>query len=706
MTEINLETLGTLVGECRALLENELCELIEELGTALLDETRVLASATKDRAKRNDYLHLHANVQKDWLKLAPVFRSVFAKRSVSTKPAERHYEEDQSIANLQILGDDELAGQLAMRQIVDRVSTACHEETSGMERRVNYLILRTALPQGDTTFRLAPIISCLETSCNTVFPDKELHILLMQLIGGQLASELPQLYRSINEVLIGADILPQLKRSYRNAPTPSADVASAESSRIIGTLDRLAKARTPVAGKGTAAPSDTGGREFFKSLQALPKLPAAVSAANLTNEVRIARDSGAARNMPAIEAVALDIVSELFDLIFGDAEISKGIKVLVGRLQMPVLKVAIQNQQFFADRSHPARRFLDSISSIAIRWGKSVNENDPFYIKLSELVERIQTTFDGDLKVFDAAITELAEFITEREVIEAESNRALAEAVHAREEEIRTQREGQARAQHAADLALAPLITPALPHSIEQFLTNYWRNVLQSRIYLSESGGPPYARTVQIVSELIWCVTPKKDADARRRQSAMLPTLVKNLNKGLDEIGISAEERRAFMDALVVLCMAALRGDIQKEEKANFKLDAKPRSKGPGPTLQVSHEIKGGGRVQDISLTTGDDRGGENTPDRANLRRVRQLVRGDWVDFISSGQSLREHLTWINPSRSLILFSNHASECAISITPEALALRLQNQTARLVKRDTPIFERALDGAVKSMDKQA
>ncbi|MBL8479659.1 MAG: DUF1631 family protein, partial [Sterolibacteriaceae bacterium] len=100
----------------------------------------------------------------------------------------------------------------------------------------------------------------------------------------------------------------------------------------------------------------------------------------------------------------------------------------------------------------------------------------------------------------------------------------------------------------------------------------------------------------------------------------------------------------------------------------------------------------------------GEGTSAESTPDSANLRRVRQLVRGDWVDFMTAGQSRRERLTWINPSRTLLLFSNSASACAISITPEALAVRLRNLTASLVKPDSPIFERALHGAVQSLER--
>jgi hypothetical protein len=85
---------------------------------------------------------------------------------------------------------------------------------------------------------------------------------------------------------------------------------------------------------------------------------------------------------------------------------------------------------------------------------------------------------------------------------------------------------------------------------------------------------------------------------------------------------------------------------------------------------------------------------------------VRQLVRGDWIDFITAGQNRRERLTWINQSRTLFLFSNSASACAISITPEALAVRLRNKTASIVMADRPMFERAIHGAIHALDKRA
>ena len=83
-------------------------------------------------------------------------------------------------------------------------------------------------------------------------------------------------------------------------------------------------------------------------------------------------------------------------------------------------------------------------------------------------------------------------------------------------------------------------------------------------------------------------------------------------------------------------------------------------------------------------------------------RQVSELKRGDWVEFIADGASRRERLNWISPLRGILLFSNHQSAKAISIAPDALARQIRDGAARIV-RDEEIFERALSGALESVN---
>ena len=703
MTEKDAATLAKLIADSRRQMESDLCELFEELGPALIQEAGERDHASQDQTRIIAADKLKRSLQDHWDKVTPALAASLAGRATQAAKQRNGY---ASAKELKIVNDAEVALQLAAREVIERLTTACREETNPLERRTTYLVLRSAMTQGDTTFKLASLWTCIETACAEVTDDTAAGILLLQLVGERLTAELPQLYRVVNEAMIDAGILPRLKRSYREMTLIDPEVVAAEAARTASAIDRLVKARTK---DNDAAATGSGGSslELFDSMKTLQAAPAPADPGTHANLVRMARDSGAARGVRPQEAVALDIVAELFEQIFNDPNVANGIKGLVARLQSTVLKAAMQNQRFFADRSHPARRFLDSISAVAIRWGKVVDADDPFYLKLSELVNKVQATYDGDIGVFDAANAELDAFLADREKIEEQQDRELANAVHASEEEIRLTRAAQMRAQRAANQCITRLLGPNVPGEIEEFLRSYWRDVVQGRISQSGEDGAPAVEALRTAVTLIWAVTPKHDPSERKRHAAALPGLLKKLNAGFDEIGAAPAERKSFMDTLIDLQLAALRAEKQNgAAKAKTAPAEEPRARSAGPTLQVSHATDSGVRVQDISLPSGGELDTENTPDRADLRRVRQLVRGDWVDFITAGQNRRERLTWINGSRTLFLFSNSASTCAISISAEALAVRLRNQTARIVLPDRPMFERAIDGAIHSLDKRA
>lgn len=732
-----------LLGECRDLLEHELGEFIEELGPVIAEEVLALVDSTRDEAKKAQYQRLRGDLQNRWETLAAACRSELTKQLRQVESVVTPQGAAPEFGELQFVSDKELTEQILMREFVGRVSEACSEETYALDRRIGHLIGRDELDAGDNQLGPATVCAAVRAACAAMYADLDQYTLLLRQLERHLRSELPQLYRAVNEILVEAAILPDLKRNYRPAAPVGPEAEAAGATDIMGTIQRLAQTRSPgaggegmsagpasgsgyaIAGSGASgAPSGgggqgqspgTGGAAFFESLQTLQALQAAPAAAGgaLTNVVRLARDGDAAQQIRPLEAITLDIVATLFDLIFDDDKVPNTIKGLVSRLQIPILKVAMLDQQFFADRSHPARRFLDSISGVTIRWGKAVDEGDPFYVKLSQLVAGIQNTFDQDAGVFGTAITELAAFVTEHEALELETSRAVAVIVQRKEDELRIERERQATTRQAANAAIAPLLAAGMPKAIEEFLLGQWRDVLQKHALESGMDSAPFHDAERIAGELVRSVAPKRDADERKSQVALLPKLLSGLNQGLDHIGTSAEARRLFMDALIELQLAALRGDssVQKrvrepEAPPAIESRAAPAVEAPAIELQVTRSVENGVNIEEVSLPERDAPADRSVEQRATLRRVKHLVRGDWVEFIDDGQTRRERLTWISPNRSLFLFSNRAFKSAISITPDALAHRLQTDTARLVEREATMFERALDGAIKALDKAA
>jgi hypothetical protein len=738
LTHIDQPTSEGLLRECRDLLEHDLSELMEELGPVIAEEVLGLIDSTRDEARKAEYLRLRTDLQSRWGTLTDAYRKELDKQLQQVGIAKASQPEATEFADLQLVNDEDLTEQIVMHEFMGRVSEACSEETYALDQRVSYLIGREDVDESDNQFGPAVVCAAVRAGCTAMYTDLDQQSLLLRQLERHLCSELPQLYRVLNEILIQAEILPTLKRNYRKSTPVGPHTSAADATNILSTIQRLVQARSHDVGRegvsaspttgtgivGSGSPgtgSGIGGEALppgtiavnaalFESLQALQAEPAATPGA-LTNVVRLGRESGAARQIPPLEAITLDIVATLFDLIFDDDKIPNSIKGVISRLQIPILKVAMVDQQFFADRSHPARRFLDSISGVTIRWGQTVDEGDPFYVKLSQLVERIQTTFQRDADVFGTAITELAAFVAEHEAMEVETSRVVAEIVQRKEDELGLQRERQAAASLAANSVVSPLVAMGLPTVIEQFLLNYWRDVLQNHALASGTDSAPFLDANRIAEELVWSVAPKKGAEERKRQTALLPKLVSELNQGLDQIGTSPDARRLFMDALMDLNLAVIRGDRRKQKEVPDPAVSQPVITPPTVQasvvkLHVTHSVENGVRIEEVSLSEKAAPTDSSTQDRASLRRVKHLVRGDWVEFIDDGQSRRERLTWISPSRSLFLFSNHASNRAISISPEALVHRLHTDTARLVGRDTPMFERALDGAIKALDQTA
>jgi hypothetical protein len=550
---------------------------------------------------------------------------------------------------------------------------------------------------------------------------------------------MPEIYKQINAFLIERGILPDLKRTYRRNPpaggngagiagvagiaanlAAAADHASlipppiAEST-ILAALHQLAQARAGQEVQGQAAPSTQASpppvaetprmpdstaihRLLLSSLNEYQHDPIGSDKA-IVNHIRQIRDSEAAKQIDGLEAVTMDIVAALFDLVFDDARIPIGIKALISRLQIPVLKVAMLNPGFFGDRLHPTRRFIASISGISVRWSSAVDESDPLYIKLSELVERIQREFEDDVDIFGRAVDELNAFIDEREAEENDTALVAANVVIQREIE----EDARERARQAVRSFLESAPQPA---AVSNFLENRWTAVLQRIAIDDKDTETDWDSAIEVITDLAWSITPKKASGERLKLISLLPHLLAKLNKGLDRIKEDIAPRRAFFDILVKFHAAALKGEAPEQTPGKtppaISLEASPP---PVPMeagdLLVTRSVDNGIEVEEITLV-GIQPISDNGDDDDILRHVNALHRGDWVEFADEGQVSRERLNWISPQRGILLFSNHRSAKAISITPEALIRQIRDGKATLVHEEA-IFERALNGALESVN---
>ena len=113
-----------------------------------------------------------------------------------------------------------------------------------------------------------------------------------------------------------------------------------------------------------------------------------------------------------IDDDVINLVSMLFEFILDDRTLPDSLKALIGRLQIPLLKVAVLDKTFFSRGSHPARRLLNEIASAAMGWGdQDEAQRDSLYQKIEQIVARLLNDFTDDPAIFSELLADFLAFI-------------------------------------------------------------------------------------------------------------------------------------------------------------------------------------------------------------------------------------------------------------------------------------------------------
>jgi hypothetical protein len=428
-------------------------------------------------------------------------------------------------------------------------------------------------------------------------------------------------------------------------------------------------------------------QRVMASLDSLQHTMPAPSLIPTSNVLREFRDSSVGQDLDHLDAVTVDIVATLFDFIFDDPAVADPIKALVGRLQIPVLKVAMLDKTFFSSKSHPARRMLDSISRAATRCGPNAGHDDPLYAHIATLIERLQSEFKQDAGLFDILCTELNDFLDNQE--READDRAVKAAP------LVVERERRELAAVAADAVLSAWLSSPLPTAVADLLTHEWRALLIQH-YMQDDPAA-WESGIATASDLVASVAPLSDAAGRKQLAAGLPTLVKRIHDGLDQANVTMERRVSLLDCLFSLHAAVLRGAAPPVTTVMTQAVASAAPELVRESIEMDDTVV----VENLSLLDAD-----NVPvmedDSDSQRRVDDLQRGDWVEFPGGTSGpVRYRLSWVSPERGILLFTNPHSPKALSVAPAALALQLERGEAAIVPVE-PIFERAVNRALETL----
>lgn len=246
--------------------------------------------------------------------------------------------------------------------------------------------------------------------------------------------------------------------------------------------------------------------------------------------------------------------------------------------------------------------------------------------------------------------------------------------------------------QHAVEVIGNSLSNRQPPTIIRNFLELTWADVLVFVLLRNGEQSPEWQRACEAAEQLAWSGTLLDDAGRERLQKLRVP-LLEDLRKGLELLGGYHEDgiRRLLQD--LVACQHAVQAK-QPHVAAQLK-----------PSLPESP--LGAMLGEDAALATLAPRASTLSPRaQALAKELGHIEFGTWFEFVNGDQVRTLKLSWFSPTTRNYMFVDQSGQ-RVAIKPlTQLATEMEQGLARIVtpERGAPLVDRALTAIYRVLQR--
>ncbi|HEX8594729.1 MAG TPA: DUF1631 domain-containing protein [Pseudomonas sp.] len=637
--------------------------------------------------------------------------------------AEPALPEPVSYDKLALVHNDDLERTVAVDAMVVKVMSRDGIALGQLTTRLNVLIPQ---PLTDESNPLGPTLLCeyFLQAGRSLGVEIKVKLIILKLFEKYALSNADQLYEEANQLLISAGVLPELKvlpsrrSTDRTASAPvSSEVLRADNAAILQATESLDKSvqdvftalqelLVHVRGHLTPRPeSVTDARPISSQdlLRLLSHLQQYVPKAEESDDFdlraqleqlisRVSARSGKFRVVGTMDEDVINLVSMLFEFILDDRNLPSSLRALIGRLQIPMLKIAVIDKSFFSRGSHPARRLLNEIASAALGWGgRDDTQRDSLYARIEQIVQRLLHDFVDDPAIFTELLVDFLAFtsderrrseLLEQRTRDAEQGRALAELARQRVQQALNDR----------------LLGKTLPEVVVRLLQEAWSKVLLLTCLKHGDQSIEWTSGLQAMDDLIWSVEPHDEPEARQRLLELVPGLLKSLRDGLSSAAFDPFATSEFFSQLEVLHVQAF-SHVARPSAAGADSYQVGSENGPA-MMAVVEEIVLVGPGEQIQ----NEPSMQLPADDEGLMQVEKLRLGSWVEIHEDeSHKLRCKLAAIVEPSGRYVFVNRTGMKVLEKTRMGLAVEFRRGTIRVLD-DALLFDRALESVLGNLRK--
>jgi hypothetical protein len=355
-----------------------------------------------------------------------------------------------------------------------------------------------------------------------------------------------------------------------------------------------------------------------------------------------------------VERATIEIVALLFQSILMEERIPAVVRVWFARLQMPVLRVAVSEPDFFATVDHPARRLIDRMGACVMGFDATSRAvADTLEKEIKRVVQVVEAYPDTGRRVFQTVLTEFEKFLEHYFKNENETTRkgvSLAQQVEQRE---------TLAIQYTIELRKMLNEVP-VQEGVREFLFHVWADVMAMTAVKHGPQGVETKAMKRVAADLIWSASAKVSREERAEVIRRLPPLLKTLREGMDHAGIVADKQDEHIQKLNNSLAAAFTAKTaaiapERLEELMGRLETLEELLPDSEDMEIDESL-----VLDLSghesseLEVVGEGGSMPTP--AMLAWARELQVGGWymLDYRNRNEAVQ--LVWQGMRRQLTLF--------------------------------------------------
>lgn len=611
-------------------------------------------------------------------------------------------------SDLELLTDEDLEETLAISAVVTKAENQYHRALYALGQRFGFLAGLGEVAPGDNPLGPKSLVEAFRRGMNLWHGELPVKLVIFKLFDRHVMGYVGGFYDDINDVLVSAGVLPKVVQQVkRNPVAPSVKRARGESdaqeseaaeraerqadgelaANLLDVVSDLLASRRGQAGQGAqwlalpVVPSDA----LANALETLQRDAMLMSAStvgevrevrqnlvlNLSRVLELGSGEHQVKRLEQPDQDVLDVVSMLFDFILDDPKLPDPMKALLGRLQIPMVKVAMQDRSFFSRKTHPARNLLNNLARAVVGW---VDDGDRtaqgLYGRVESLVTRVLTDFSDDLALFAELDNGFTTYL-EREARGAEVAEERMTQVTRGQEHLKIARR---RVQRVIHECLGD--REGLPEPAAALLNEPWRDVLLLAYLREGEQSETWRNAVEVAQRLVWSVTPKVEQSDRQELLKAIPELLRRMRDGLANISYDQHKAATLFKELQACHIGALRGKrVESEECVKpFTDEAELESEQRPDDLQDEHE-----------------------------RLALALEVGQWFEWEQSGRQQRGKLSWKSEVTGSLVFVNRKGLKNAEMRVHELAALLRSGQGRILgDAAEPLIDRALGAMLEAL----